>query len=350
MDIKKLDKNLFVKGSIDGEKYDIYSPLDAPFEVYGVKKPVKDGEKYIRLPKDVASMVSENILLMHAHTSGGKIEFDTNSPEIAIFVKYGEVLEFSHFSIHGSRGFDLYADNNYVGPYIPPFDNKSFYSHALNTNSNKNKQIKIVMPTYAEVSSIMIGVTKGSKIYAPTHKYINEKPVVFYGSSITHGACASKPSNAYGEIISRNYNINYINLGFSGSAKGEKEMADYIASLSMSAFIYDYDHNAPSVEHLNATHKPMFDIIRKAHKDIPIIMVSRPAYIMNEEVKQRIDVIYDTYKSAKANGDDNVYFINGYEMMKKCSSDGFIDCHPNDLGFKVMAEKIGEELYNAIVH
>ena len=57
----------------------------------------------------------------------------------------GEVLEFSHFSIHGSRGFDLYANEKYIGPFIPPFDNKSFYSHALNTNSNKNKQMNCTM-------------------------------------------------------------------------------------------------------------------------------------------------------------------------------------------------------------
>ena len=81
-------------------------------------------------------------------------------------------------------------------------------------------------------------------------EYRIKKPVVYYGSSITQGGCASKPGSSYESILSRRFDCDYINLGFSGTAKGEDEIVDYIKGLEMSVFVMDYDHNAPTTEHL----------------------------------------------------------------------------------------------------
>ena len=120
--------------------------------------------------------------------------------------------------------------------------------------------------------------------------------MVFYGHSITQGACATRPGNAYPSILSRKYGFDFINLGFSGSAKGEDAMAEYIASLDMGAFVYDYDHNAPNAEQLLKTHEKMFKTIRKAHPSMPIVIMSTTT---NEpfinEVALRRAVIYKTY-------------------------------------------------------
>ena len=175
-------------------------------------------------------------------------------------------------------------------------------------------------------------------------------PVVYYGSSITQGGCASRPGMAYQNIISRWYNCDHINLGFSGNAKGEDAIAEYIAGLKMSVFVYDYDHNAPNVEHLKKTHKRMFDIIRGKNPNLPIIIVSMPKYpLTNNEVLRR-EVIKETYKTAKSQGDNNVYFIDGCEMMRfKGGNEATVDnCHPTDLGFRRMADWIGEAVGKAL--
>ena len=111
----------------------------------------------------------------------------------------------------------------------------------------------------------------------------------------------------------------------------------------MSIFVYDYDYNAPSIEHLKDTHKRMFQAIRTTNPNIPIIMMSCPKYCITREETERLHVIKTTYETALFAGDKNVYFIDGlnfqvgpnqYEM----SVDGI---HPNDAGFIRMANCIG---------
>ena len=136
----------------------------------------------------------------------------------------------------------------------------------------------------------------------------------------------------------------YINLGFSGSARGEEAICQYMASLDVSVFVVDYDHNAPSLEHLKATHYPLFKTFRDAHPGTPVVFVSKPDFRGDADSVARRAAIYETYRTAKENGDDNVYFIDGEllfagEFRDSCTVDG---CHPNDLGFFRMGMVIGE--------
>ena len=207
------------------------------------------------------------------------------------------------------------------------------------------------MPLYAHISSLHIGLKAGSKIEAG-EAYCNKLPVVYYGSSITQGACASRPGTCYEALISHRFNLDYINLGFSGNCKGEKEMAEYMASLPMSCFVCDYDHNSPSIEHYTNTHYPLYEIIRKAHPDIPYIMISRPTNaIDNPAVIKKFEVMMDSYNKAVANGDKNVYYIDGRKFYKGLN---FNDCswdltHPNDIGFHKMSGVIGDMIEKVLI-
>ena len=206
------------------------------------------------------------------------------------------------------------------------------------------------LPHFSAVKKLDIGLEKGSRM-GKGKQYRNDKPIVFYGSSITHGAAAGRPGNTYENFISQKYNLDYINLGFSGNAKGEPEMADYISSLEMCLFVCDYDHNAPDAKHLENTHFRFYEIIRKSHPDIPYIMISRPDYFPDPKANdERRNVIIKSYEKAKAAGDKNVYFIDGEslfegEFYESCTSDG---CHPNDLGFYRMSCKIGDVIAKAL--
>ena len=122
----------------------------------------------------------------------------------------------------------------------------------------------------------------------------------------------------------------------------------------MSVFFLDYDHNAPSVEHLAKTHENVYRTVRKAHPEVPIIMASKTDLPRTEnELKDRVDrraVVKATYDKAVAEGDENVYFIDGQSVFPgrggdSCTVDG---CHPNDLGFYAMAQVFGDVIRKVI--
>jgi hypothetical protein len=128
-------------------------------------------------------------------------------------------------------------------------------------------------------------------------------------------------------------------------------MMDYIDSIDMSVFVYDYDYNAPTVEHLLKTHERGFKKIREAHPTLPIIMLSRPTPTLEPEgYLERYEIIKQTYENARASGDKNVYLICGTELFKACGGDGTVDgVHPTDFGFHSMADAmipVLEEILN----
>ena len=118
----------------------------------------------------------------------------------------------------------------------------------------------------------------------------------------------------------------------------------------MSAFVSDYDHNAPTIEHLENTHFALYKTIRAKNPDIPYIMVTRPDYRNHDESESRRQVILKSYRDALALGDKNVYFVDGKEFFvgkytDMCTVDGI---HPTDLGFSFMADHIEDALKKAL--
>ena len=336
--IGDIDKNLKVLRDFPREGLLYRNALEEPFSVHGV---FHNGERFVRMPSDVAKSVSDGVYALHDHTAGGRVRFRSDSSRIAIRAYMDNVYKMPHFAFSGSCGFDLYIDGRYRSTFMPPVDIDDGYESLLAVNSGMH-DIEINMPLYSGVVRLEIGLDEGARLEA-AKPYSRTLPVVFYGSSITQGGCASRPGMTYEAILSRRLDFDYVNLGFSGSARAELEMAEYIKGLEMSAFVYDYDHNAPNAEHLAETHKRMFDIIRKAHPDLPILLLSRPYHWVNEEKDDRAQVIISTYEQAKRAGDKNVRFIPGSSLMSLCSEEGTVDdCHPTDLGFYSMAMAILE--------
>ncbi len=354
MGIEKIDKN-FAKPEIK-ELTDIawFNVKEAPFDLYGLYNPLSE-DVFKRMPSDVAKSVSEGVYSLHTHTSGGRVRFSTDSPYIAIrAIMPKETSSMPHMPATGQSGFDLYLDNENehtflfgFPPTLPLGGGFTGYKAIDNTPySNKVNCYTINFPLYDGVYDLEIGIKKGSFL-GEGAKYKNIKPFVYYGSSITQGGCASRPGNSYQAFISRRFNVDFINLGFSGNAKGEQEIIDYISSLDMSIFICDYDHNAATTEHLKRTHKNVYTSFRKVQKDTPILLISRPASFIDPDfVEAQKKTIIETYNYALKNGDNNVYFLEGSTLY---SGDFACDCtvdslHPNDLGFYRMAQKIGDVL------
>lgn len=337
--LEKIDKNFAIETKIEKEGIKFYNCLEKPFEIYGVF--YEDG-RFRRMPEDVAKSVNEKIDYLHTNTAGGRVRFKTNSPYVAISAVMDQIYRGYHFPMTGSSAFDLYSGNRYIKTFRPPYTMEDGYESVLDLPEGEGmNEITINMPLYSGVKELYIGVDENALIEAP-EPYINEKPIVYYGSSITQGGCASRPGRCYEAIISRRFNCDYINLGFSGSAKAEDEMIEYLKSVEMSVFVMDYDHNSPTPEYLQSTHEKLFKAVRSAHPDIPIILATRPDFFVDENTP-RGRVVKATYDNAIASGDKNVYFITGKELMAMCGNEGTVDgTHPTDYGFESMARAFGD--------
>ena len=339
MDISSVDKNFTVNSTISREGLTFINIEDrSEFSLHGV---FLENGKYRRIPEEIARNTNDGVLALHHHTAGGRVRFRTDSPYIAVYIVYNEVGKMPHFALTGSIGLDLYRNDIYVGTFTPPFNISDKLESVIDILQGGEAEYTLNLPLYSGVSSIYIGLKEGSSLNSPSD-YRIKLPVVYYGSSITQGGCVSRPGNSYQSILSRVLNTEYINLGFSGSARGEKAISDYIASLKMSAFVLDYDHNAPTLQHLKDTHYAMYENIRKNHPYIPILLLSRPKYHLTKDEIDRLEVVRNTYLTALNQGDEKVYFIPGTELVEERFIEcALVDnCHPNDCGFASMAYSI----------
>ena len=183
MDISKIDKNFKVETKIEREGLTFYDIDEAPFKIYGV---FREGDHYVRMPTDAAKSVSERVVSLYMHAAGGRVRFVTNSPYIAISIKLNRAYKMSHFAFTGSVGCDMYSGTRYIGTVVPPVDVKSEYEGVINTISQDECEYTINMPLYSEVDKMYIGIKEGSVLKAAPD-YKAQKPIVYYGSSITQG-------------------------------------------------------------------------------------------------------------------------------------------------------------------
>ena len=351
-DITEIDKNLAAE-TLNGREIVWYDVDEAPFRLYGLMR-TDDGARYCRMPEQVAKnpAINAGVRSLYTNTSGGRVRFSTDSPYIAVKCEFNVRTVFSHMPATGVRGFDLIVntehDNVYCRTFTPDLDGRNGYVSMITHHSLEGMHsFTLNFPLYNNVDRVWIGLSPEARL-EKGKEYRYQKPAVFYGSSITQGGCASRPGNCYTNLISQWLDMDYINLGFSGSGKAEVEMMEYLASLDMSMFIYDYDHNAPSVDYLKETHERGFRIVREKHPELPVIFVTKPDWRPDStaSTQRRRDVIFHTYAKALAEGDRNIAFVDGRSFFAKragtdCTVDG---CHPNDLGMFRMAEGIGDAM------
>lgn len=358
--IEKIDKNFAPSEQLLTRfpTIKMYDATDCAAEICGLYHKGEDGI-FGRLPLEL-SKINPSIETLARYTAGGRVRFRTDSPFVAVKVKRLNTFYMRHMPLSGSTGCDIYVgrgkDTRFIKMACPIRAEDPWFEDG-NTVTLKDempekvlRDITVTLPLYGGVSEIYIGIDEDSQLLPPT-PYAHGT-VLFYGSSITQGGCACRSGTSYDGLISKWYDCDIYNLGFSGNAKGEPELAEFIGDMHPDVFVYDYDHNAPTPEHLEATHKPFFEIVRKKNPDMPIIFMSRPMVetVGKKQSDRRRDAIYKTYTDAKADGDENVYFINGAdlfpdEMKQYCTVDG---SHPNDLGFMYMAKSVGavlEEIY-----
>ena len=342
-DISQIDRNFALSEELGRDDVTFFDVKQTPQYLFGIRY---DETGFFRMPHEIAANVNDGVAQLYRHTSGGRLRFVTNSPFVAISCKMPTQSLFSHMPSTGISGFDLYVDGVFQGGFIPPcapeWTGGYTRLQSVRRDEGKMHEILIHFPLYNPVSELYVGLQTGATIEAAPD-YIHKQPVVYYGSSITQGGCVSRPGLAYPAIISRKTGSDFINLGFSGSGKGECIMAEYVASLKPSVFVLDYDHNAPTLEHLKNTHEPFFRVFREACPNTPVVMVTSPDSRWRSNWDGRREVIYETYEHAIREGDTAVSFVDGLslfgdENFDDCTVD---NCHPNDIGHARMAKVIG---------
>lgn len=342
MQISEIDSN-FIREKVGNKELAFYDAKKPPFKLYGISYDY-ELKRYCRMPDSVARTVSERAIWLSTFTAGGRIKFKTNSKTLALKVTYPVLANMETMSLVGSSGCSIYVERDgkpyFYNSIYPNRENKTGYDGVIYFENNKEKEITIYTPLYNAVSELFIGLDVGAKV-EKGREYANKKKILYYGSSITQGGCVSHSGNTYPAHISRWIDCDYINLGLSGSAQGEENMAKYLASLKPDVFVCGYDHNAPNVEHLKATHERLFRIFREQNPSVPVIIMSKPDFDLEHAKNyERREIINATYIKAKAQGDKNVYFIDGETLFKKEDRDACTveALHPNDLGFYRIAQ------------
>ncbi len=327
-----------------------YSCFSAPFRVYGLDVIDNTTQRYWRLSDEDSARVSEGVRARSKAPSGGRVRFRTDADIITIRLHLHETHVDWGASVCAGESVTVLVGTGITCQYRGVVCAED-YSHLdiekriwlrLSGEKRHMRQVTIHLPFNDRIAGLEIGVEDGDTILPPAD-YTSPEKLLFYGSSITDGYCASQPGNTYSAMLSRWLDCDYQNLGFDGMAKGERAMAEIIAKKDFTIFVMDYDHNAPTVEHLAATHEPFFKIVRAAHPTAPVIFCSRPNFFENPpESAQRRDVIRRTYQNARDGGDDNVFFVDGETYFGSIGSECCtVDCcHPTDLGFFRMAERL----------
>jgi len=344
MEIGKLDRNLHITSTITDKDLLFRDVQELGFGLHGLC-----GPGYRRMPADTAALVSDGVARLSLHTAGGRLRFVTDSDCVAIRTVQHTKHLMTHMTFVGSSGFDLYVrcdDRDvFCGSFLPPLDREDGYESVLNFPTRSLRQFTINFPLYDGVDGLELGLRRDA-VLQPAPDYRIKTPVVFYGSSITQGGCASRPGNSYEAMLSRWLDFDYVNLGFSGNAKGEAEMAQYISKLDMSALVIDYDYNAPDADHLRRTHEPFFSIIRQSRPELPVLILPNSHNTVWPEkrrtLKERRDIVRQTFENACAAGDRQVYWMEGSDFSASFDGpEGTVDgVHPNDLGFYCMAKTI----------
>lgn len=346
MRIEDVDKN-FAFPSFKDYPITWYDAKEKPFKTYGIFYS-KEEETYRRIPKVLADNVSEELSWLSKHTSGGRVRFKTNSPWIVIRVVEPYRESMSHMPVAGIFGFSLFVDKKFCGIYMPtspqlenPQNGKIVFDGMRTSKKEEVYEAELFFPLYNGVDSLCIGIKEGSILEESSPYKYEDKPVLVYGASITQGGCASKPGDDYMGRLCQWLDTDIVNLGFSGNCAREPIMAEYLATLNPSIFIYGEGNNQWGYEQYEQTYYNVYETFRKAHKNTPFVFTQRAVHL-NQSDKRIHKIVKDAYEKALATGDKNVYYFEGDGaigdiMVENATVD---NTHLDSLGFYLTAKAL----------
>ena len=321
---------------------------------------------YDRLPAGVTTNVNGGVRSMKHHTSGMQIRFTTDSDFVAVkFVNYKASHGMYHMPELGASGVDVYRLDRDTGKWR--FVKSSHNAQVKQISDKETVRIFrapwkkgdpciVNLPLYNGIGKLWIGIAKDAKIDPPPpHRSGIENPVVFYGTSITHGGCASRPGLAFPSIIGRGLDVPIVNLGFSGSGVMEFEMSEHLARIDASCYVLDclwnmsaYAQKDRPGKSFEENYEKFIRNLRAKRPNVPIIMAEQSDVFKSGRFNVINGMNKALYEKLVAEGWKNLVYLSADEMFDG-SYEGTVDgCHPNDLGMVSMAKAYGKAVAKAL--
>ncbi len=314
-----------------------------------------------RLPARSEGVVREAVWGLSRHSAGLCVRFLTDSPEIKVrWTLTSGRLAMPHMTATGVSGLDLYVRGDDGRPHWlasgqPKEPGASQSATLAKGLPAGRREYLLYLPLYNGVTSVEVGVDDGHAL-APGHPRPPEeaRPVVFYGTSITQGACASRPGMAHVAILGRRLDRPVINLGFSGNGKMEMELAELLAGIDASAYVLDCLPNMTAAE-VSERVVPFVQRLRQTRPKTPILLVEDRTYAdapwlkeRREQNAARREALKAAHKQLREQGVSGLHYLEGANLLgddEEATVDG---SHPTDLGFVRMADAFEPVLKTAL--
>jgi hypothetical protein len=326
------------------------------FEIIGQ---LPNTENYERLPLNSKNKVSQPVWGLSKNSAGISIRFSSNSSTIKIRWKLKNNGNPSNMTPITAKGLDLYAYNNnkwqFVGVAKPSgtSQNEDIVIQGMDTIS---REYLLNLPLYDGLDLLEIGIDDNASIHKPYQKLIDTShPIIFYGTSITQGASASRPGLTYPALLERYFNKEVINLGFSGNGRFEKEIAEYIMTAKPSVIILDCTPNS-SADMIKKNLPKTIDYINSVNDTVPIILVESIirdfAFFKKDDktvfgtmsfINEQNNALTDVYES-KIKTRNNIFYVNSENLIGKDHEATIDGTHFNDLGHYRAYERLRQEI------
>ena len=312
--------------------------------------PWNEDGRFHRLPARIEERVSAELWACAASTSGARLRICTNSTSIGLAGEFPFACGTHNLAIRGHSGLDIYVDGVYwTNIYTEQGGQQEviFFEHV----PRAMREIEIYLPIYDAAKPEKLLLDDDAVLDMP-RPYSPKQPVVFYGTSITQGGCASRPGLSYPALLSRMLNIDFVNLGFSGLGRGEPAVAEAIAELDAACVVIDMGQNNTAMSELTRLFEPFYATIRRAHPNMPIL-VTTPLYnaseIWNADVYEANRARREHIAAVcRAADDAHLTLISWPDAVDM--TDAIVDgAHANDIGFLRMAEAMKPLLVRALV-
>lgn len=308
-----------------------------------------------RLPARAKGIVRDKVWDLSRDSTGISVRFVTDATEIHVdWTLTQSQLSLPHMPSSGASGVDLYVrlpDGKWRWLANAQPRRQSTKLQIAGGLPAGSREFRLYLPLYNGVARAAIGVSSDKSVQLPDSSELDErKPIVFYGTSITHGACASRPGMTHVAIIGRRLQYPIINLGFSGNGRMEAEIATLLAELDPAVFVIDCLPNLLA-DGVRERAENVVSILRKAHPNTPILLVEDRTYPngflvastrkRNETSRAELRKVYEKLIAA---GDRNLFYLEGEKLLSEDGEDTVDNSHPTDLGFAHQAEAFLEVL------
>ncbi|MEO5600188.1 MAG: SGNH/GDSL hydrolase family protein [Cyclobacteriaceae bacterium] len=308
-----------------------------------------DEKNYNRLPIRYKEKVRKEVWDLGQNSAGISIRFRSNARTLIIRWSVMNDAVLPHMPSTGVKGLDLYAYSDdrwqYVKTAIPK--GKSSERILFSNKDGITREYLLNLPLYDGVESLQIGINTAASISVPHEKYLLEKkPVVYYGTSIAQGGCASRPGMLFTNLMARALDRSFINLGFSGNGRIESAVGEAMCEVDAALYVIDCNPNTDTELIYDRTME-LVQMLRKQRPDAPVLLVAGfpddSRYFVtggNQPVEAKTRELKRAFKSLRKSGVQKLYFQKGVDLIGK-DHEGTVDgIHPNDVGMMRIAEEL----------